>query len=473
MRLLTALSLVALTFAAGCARTPAPRGDRYAGPSPDRRWPHFEQRNMPAFLRGPHNQAFFFRHNDPYSVQAGIHFAHGKAHDVPQLTPLDKAYYHDAKLNAESEDYTYSPPHIGPDMEMFGPYVGRMAYNLYRTIDWTHVHHDQTYDVMASRRIPWDEKKAWTDKAVAAYIDRMPDTARSVAPLDVTMRRAGVMMKPYFTLWRNNYPRSNNYFWFAHWWHPAIYEAQMIAGNDDEQEEAVRDAHNLSFTHVLHDRPGRMLLSREMMPRYSRMSPESGNIFDNLHMLHGIAYDILAYEGYTEDEKRAEIYRVVEAMSYRPGDEQIARKFPVPYPDMDPRVYADWMKGNEGEMSRIMMEMMREMWPTMSPDGSAEVPEAVMAQFMMKNRSGTEEGEHAGSLHDALMKVAPDMKMTPEMQASMAAGVAPQAMIDAMLAGWREKHGDMPDAPGIDMSSDPALPPLSAPRPAAPAVASR
>jgi hypothetical protein len=32
-----------------------------------------------------------------------------------------------------------------------------------------------------------------------------------------------------------------------------------------------------------------MVLSREIMPRYSRMSPESANIFDNLHMLHGIA----------------------------------------------------------------------------------------------------------------------------------------------------------------------------------------
>ena len=43
------------------------------------------------------------------------------------------------------------------------------------------------------------------------------------------------------------------------------------------------------------DRPGRMLLSREIMPRYARMSPESENIFDNLHMLHGIAYSILAF----------------------------------------------------------------------------------------------------------------------------------------------------------------------------------
>jgi hypothetical protein len=71
------------------------------------------------------------------------------------------------------------------------------------------------------------------------------------------------------------------------------------------------------------------------------MSPASGNIFDNLHMLHGIAYDIFSYEGWDEDQKRAEIYRVIEAMSYQPSDEKLVRKFKIPHPDMDPRVYYD------------------------------------------------------------------------------------------------------------------------------------
>ncbi len=55
------------------------------------------------------------------------------------------------------------------------------------------------------------------------------------------------------------------------------------------------------------------------MPRYARMSPESANIFDNLHMLHGIAYSILAYPGWSIEEKRAEMYRVIEAMGYQPA----------------------------------------------------------------------------------------------------------------------------------------------------------
>lgn len=81
------LAVVGLTLGllSGCG------GDKYAGPKPDTGRPHVEQRNMPAFLRGPHNQAFFFRQNEQYRTSAAIHFAHGKAHDVPQLTPLEQA----------------------------------------------------------------------------------------------------------------------------------------------------------------------------------------------------------------------------------------------------------------------------------------------------------------------------------------------------------------------------------------------
>jgi len=89
---------------------------------------------------------------------------------------------------------------------------------------------------------------------------------------------------------------------------------------------------------------------------------------------------------------------VIEAMSYQPGDEKLARKFSLPYPDMDPRVYADWMKGTKGEMNRIMEEMMMEMMPG---GMSEEMKRKMMEQFRMKMTPGIQEGEVAGSLHDA------------------------------------------------------------------------
>jgi hypothetical protein len=190
------------------------------------------------------------------------------------------------------------------------------------------------------------------------------------------------------------------------------------------------------------------------------MTPESANIFDNLHMLHGISFDILAYDRWTPAQKQAEIYRFIDAMSYHPGDEKLVRKFRTPHPDADPRIYYDWMRGFEGDMNRIMLEMMEEMMPLMMPQGmSADMRERMMAQLRMKLTSDMQPGEHPGSLHDAMMALMPDMKMTPE---SMEPGQTPRMMVDAMLKGWEQKHGGMPDVESWPMQGEPSLPPLPA-----------
>jgi len=414
---------------------------------------HFEQRNMPAALRRGYNTAFFDRHARPYRAQASIHIAHAVQHDYLLLTPLADHARVDAESDARYLSDFENPPRIGPEMMTFGPHTGQAAWRVYQAIDWTHEHHDQTYDILADAGIPWPEKARATRDSVEWYLERLRGTARSPAPLDVTMRRAGTMMKPYFTLFRNQYPRSSTFFFFAHWWHPVIYEAMMIAGNDLEQDEAVAVTHATS-NQVLRDRPQRMLLSRELMPRYARMSPESANIFDNLHMLHGIVYDILAYEGWSIDDKRAELYRVVDAMSEKPGDRELVRRFPEPFPTMDPRCYEPWMRGMDGEMSRIMREMLEEMWPMMSPDGSREVPAAVAEQARLKLTPGQQPGEHPGSFHDALMRIVPNMKMAPE---SMRPGAGDAHMTKMMLEGWRSRTANMPSVPGISMAEDPKL----------------
>ena len=421
----------------------------------------FEQRNEVSYLRGPYNFDFYRRHNEAYRFSAAIHFAHAKAHDVPQLTPLEKASFFDRQLDAEMLHFIHSQPRIEPHMEYWGPHTGLFAWDLYRAIDWTHIHHEQTYDILASKEIPWPEKAEWTKRSVDYYL-KWIDIPRSTAPLDVTMRRAATMMKPYFAYFRTYYPKSAEFFYIAHWWHPAIYEAQMIGGNDEEQHQAVQSTHQLTYREVVEDRPKRMLLSREMMPRYSRLSPESANIFDNLHMLHGIAYSILSYPHYSEEEKRKELYRVIEAMKEQPGDRELARKFSIPKPNMDPRVYEDWMKGVRSPglgMNEIMAEMLREMWPKMSRDGSAEPPPAVWEQFWLKVEPGMQPGEKPGSLHDAIMAVYPEMKMNKE---AMKPGKTPNKMVKTMLAGWRKKHGNMPPAPAISMEQEPKLLPIPA-----------
>lgn len=414
-----------------------------------------EQRNDVSYLRGPYNGAFFHRENEAFRIGAAIHFSHGIQHDILQLEPLSDHEMTDGKTDADYLSMTWNPVRTEPEMELYGPYTARTMWQLYRAIDWTHMHHEQTYDIMADRDIPWQSKKEWTDRSVAYYLEKL-DIPRSPAPLDVTMRRAAVMMKPYTTTFRTYYPKSNNYFYAAHWWHPVIYEAQMLGGNGAGQEKMVKETDQTMYTQVLNERPQRMLLSREVMPRYSRMSPESANIFDNLHMLHGIAYDILAYEGWTLEEKKEELYRVIRAMSYQPGDEKLARKFPTPHPEMDPRIYEPWMKGVEGEMNKIMLEMLDEMMPLMMPEGAdSQMMDTMKQQVWKKLTPGMQQGEVKGSLMDAVKAVMPGMKMMPE---SMEPGKTPQKMVDAMMQGWREKYGNGPDIEPMPMEQEPPMP---------------
>lgn len=228
----------------------------------------------------------------------------------------------------------------------------------------------------------------------------------------------------------------------------------MMVGGNRGQVDPVREVDAVYHHEVLSKRPQRMLLSREVMPRYARLSPESANVFDNLHMFHGIVYDTLAYEGWTPEQKRAELYRVIEAMRYRPGDEKLARKFKIPHPDMDPRKYEPWMVETEGEMNRIMMEMMDEMMPSMMPGGmSKEMHEKHMASFRTKLEPGLQDGEQPNSIMDAMKSMMPDMKMSPE---SMAPGASDPKMMQMMLAGWEVKYGGMPDVEPWPMNQDPS-----------------
>ena len=216
-----------------------------------------EQRDTVYHLVGPYNTAFYDRHNASYRTSASVHYAHARQHDYLELTPLAEHAERDSVWNKDYVDFLRSRPRIEPTMEYYGPYTGRAMWDLYHAINWTHVHHEQTYDILSESEIPWEEKKRWTDRAVRYYLE-MVDVARSPAPLDVTMRRAGVMMKPYFTYFRNYYPESNNFFYWAHWWHPVIYEAMMIAGNDEEQDQAVQTVNGPVSDEVLKNRPLRM-----------------------------------------------------------------------------------------------------------------------------------------------------------------------------------------------------------------------
>ncbi len=429
-----------------------------------------EQRNSVAHPRTPYRLAFYNRHRRSYRVAGALHFAHSKLHDVLLLTPFERHTEEDSKLYKAILAFYNDPPRIEPSMELYAPYTARATWRLFRTIDSVHLLHEMTEDVMSDQDVAWEEKGETLQEAYEYYISKYPDIALSPAPLDVTMRRAGVMMKPYFTLTRNYYPQNNNFFYAAHWWHPAVYESMMIGGNDQEQDMMMEKMEEVFQTQVIPNPPQRMIISREGMPRYSRLSPETANIFDNLHMLHGITYDIFAYDGWTVEQKRAELYRVLDAMSYQPGDEKIARKFTTPKPNLNPLAYDDWSKNVNGAMTEMMMEMLAEMMPMMMQheNMNSEMPQMqrsnmspemhqmhqqLMAQLKLKLAPGIQEGEISGSFMDAMMEMMPMMQMSPE---AMAPGQINPMMIEAMLKGWQEKYGSLPDIKPLPMNSEPS-----------------
>ncbi len=462
-----------------------------------------EQRNLIAHPRTSYQFAFYKRHNRSYRIASALHFAHSKLHDVLLLTPFEEHAKEDAKLYKQVLRYYNKPPKIEPPMELFAPYAARATWRLFRTIDSVHLLHEMTEDVMSDRDVSWQQKEEKLRETYNYYQKTYQDIALSPAPLDVTMRRAGVMMKPYFSLTRNYYPKNNNFFYAAHWWHPALYETMMVSGNGQAQDQLMGQMEDLFRDQVVPGPPMRMLLSRELSPRYSRLSPETANVFDNLHMLHGITYDIFAYDGWTIKQKRTELYRVLNAMAYKPGDEKLIRKFELPKPEINPLAYDQWAKSSNGAMTQMMLEMLDEMMPVMHSHMSTSGPHDKMmnpekmphtgmnhggmkhqtnpkeikphhqpqhsmgeiptdmhqmhqqlkAQLKLKLTPGIQEGELPGSFMDAMMKLMPNMQMA---HGGMNPGEVHPAMINAMLQGWQQKYGNLPDVELMPMDVEPS-----------------
>ncbi len=168
---------------------------------PPRRASAIEQRDDVDFLRDAYNEAFFNRLNESYRLGAAMHFFHSKRHDPLLQTPLAEHARYGRLLNGQSLDTLTRLPRTEPTMEYYSELTDRTMHTLFLAIDWTHMHHEQTYDIMADPRIAWPDKKRWTDRAVryclAMQTEGLP---RSPAPLGVTMHRVAVMVRSSRTI---------------------------------------------------------------------------------------------------------------------------------------------------------------------------------------------------------------------------------------------------------------------------------
>lgn len=141
---------------------------------------HHDFRQAPAQLRRCYNQAFFWRHNGSFETGAAIHFTHGRAHDILQMSALDDALRVDAEFDAEATSAARHGMRMEPSMMLYGPHTGMAAWRLYLAIDWTHHHHEVTYDIMSDEDVDWRDKPSATREAVRYYLDKLRE-ARSPA----------------------------------------------------------------------------------------------------------------------------------------------------------------------------------------------------------------------------------------------------------------------------------------------------
>ena len=111
------------------------------------------------------------------------------------------------------------------------------------------------------------------------------------------------------------YPGLNGILWAYHWHHAAIYEALMESTPEARERELERVIRTFTDS-VLVNPPETMPLTAEIAPRFSRMFPAAAQIFDNLHMMHDVANDVMVDARLSRIEKEAEIERMRLNMSY-------------------------------------------------------------------------------------------------------------------------------------------------------------
>ena len=354
------------------------------------------------------------------------------------IRSIDEEFF--AELAAIS---SLEPPRIDPPtprsevgQEDVSPVFAGAAPAAIDMIDWTHGLHEVLYDILATPEVfaaddsvelpinppiqgvaeqPRFSVRSGVPRVFAVALDdyyKRSPLAISPAPLEtVILERAELSSQPWFRYYRTNFVQAYGYFMLAHWWHPSIYETQMLFPELAEQQAAVIAA-DRTLARLIAEKsfPQMMVLSREISPRFTSLvlptrngdravGAEAGNVFDNLHMLHGIVYDILSapIEQIPALEKEVELWRargldleteaakpgragrtarravwrgrgqevrrMVEILRYRPGDEKLAAGYKNYGPfNEDPTVFVDaWMKTNTGRDGEHCAAMMRSM----------------------------------------------------------------------------------------------------------------
>ncbi|MEM7414008.1 MAG: hypothetical protein AAF389_00845 [Gemmatimonadota bacterium] len=319
------------------------------------------QRNGVYRLAAPYNFAFYDTHEEAARSFYAAHYAHFGAYEL-LMDPGVETPSEMAAFEAQVRDYVVDPPKFEPPAEVVAPEWSRMAFETGQAMDWTHMLHSQLYDILTDDRV--EDRRAAGERAISYYLSESGGAFSTRGYGHRWMEGGG----PWVGAFRDTYPGVNGILWAYHWHHAAVYEALMPT-DPDERRERLDHVIQIFTDSVLADPPTEMPLTAEVAPEFSRLFPAAAHIFDNLHMMHDVVNDIMAFPEYGQPEKAAEIDRLLGLMVYAGQDTISAPGMP--------------MMGDHA-MSMGSMRV-----PTELPDGSwlpqghPDARMAPMSEFMM------------------------------------------------------------------------------------------
>lgn len=265
-------------------------------------------------LPGPYNLAFYDTHTEAARSFYAAHWAHFGVYETA-LAHGEDATGAFRRLEAEVRDLVARPPRFEPAADLIAPQWVKIAYPTSRSMEWTHKLHEQLYDVLTHPGV--EDREAAGRRAIAYYLSN-ETAAFSTRGYGHRWMMSGGAWAGTFA---ERYPTLNGILWAYHWHHAAVYEALMEPTPASRKRELDRVIRTFTDS-VLVDPPETMPLTAEIAPRFSRMFPAAAQIFDNLHMMHDVANDVMVDARLSRDQKAAEMERMRRNMSY-PAQEMV------------------------------------------------------------------------------------------------------------------------------------------------------
>lgn len=281
---------------------PEPRGVSFRS-----QWVTRDHRWQP---RGPWKWMVMRELPQLYREFNGIDFGHAHLAETLLHTQDPRAV---EKARLEVLNFIFSSPAVPPDEEQVAPTFNRLAWEVAKTFDWTHVFHRSLYDLFASDKVK--DKEAAYKKLLTDYLEK----PEAITPHRLDHHGA-LWSFPESKSFRDSFRQFNTQIWAYHWLQAAVYDVQLMG--DLKTQQALMPK-VIAFYHGYLRRPPVewqfMPMMPEAAPEFAKRFPAAAAIFDNLHMLHDDFDDILARPDLypTLEAKRAAILKILPIYLHR------------------------------------------------------------------------------------------------------------------------------------------------------------